>query len=71
MQDQNDVTYVTSLPNLMTREDYRAANQNRIRFQLKITDKGVEILGDSPHPFLLDELLKALEARKVEKVLCG
>jgi len=71
MRNKNAVTYVTHLPDLMTPEDYRADREKKVRFQLRITDEGIEIHGDSPYPHLLDELLEALEAKEIEKVLCG
>jgi len=64
--------YVDRLPDLITSEDYQKAHQQKkIRFQLKISEEGLEILGDSPYPDELDRLLDALDVPMVEKVLCG
>lgn len=66
------VTYVNHLPDLMTWKDYEAAHQQKVvRLCLKVTDEGLEIIGDSPYPCLLEELLEALGPRAIEMMLCG
>ncbi len=72
MTDRNHTKYTNHLPDLMTEDDYmKASDQKRIRLQLKITDQGIEIIGDSQYPHLLDKILEALEPHQIEKVLCG
>ena len=64
--------HVTHLPDLMTSEDYGQDNQRKvIRLRLTSTEHGLEILGDSPYPQPLEELLAALEPAVIEKMLCG
>lgn len=49
------IKYVAHLPDLMTWDDYEAADRRRrIRLRLSVTDEGLEILGDSPYPRLLE-----------------
>ena len=64
--------YVSHLPDLMTWEDYGEAESHKVvRLRLTVTDRGLEILGDSPYPELLEQLLAALDPEAIEKVLCG
>jgi len=72
MKEKPRINYVTHLPDLMTPAHYNAAHQQKvIRFQLKLGDEGLEIIGDSPYPGLLEELLESLEPEAVEMMLCG
>lgn len=72
MSEKPKTTYVNHLPDLMTWDDYEAADrQKRVRFRLTVTDDGLEIIGDSPYPHLLEELLQALEPEVIEMMLCG
>lgn len=64
--------YVPHLPDLMTPADYvEAPEVRKIRLEIRMTDAGIEILGDSPYPVSLDELLEKLGPETVEKMLCG
>lgn len=64
--------FVDHLPDLINPEDYcRENNRKKIRVQIKITDQGIEIVADSPYPFLLDKILAQLEVPEIEKMLCG
>jgi hypothetical protein len=66
------VTFVDQLPDLMTLEDYQVAHRRKtIRIRLTVTDEGLEIIGDSPYPQLLEELLAALDPETIEMTLCG
>jgi hypothetical protein len=72
MPDQIIIRYVPHLPDLMTWDDYRGAHrEKRLRFRLTVTENGLEILGDSPYPQLLEELLAALGPEAMEMMLCG
>jgi len=72
MNGQPTIAYVTNLPDLITLEDYRSSNRQKlVRFRLTITDEGIEIIGDSSYPHGLEELLTALSPRTIEMVLCG
>ncbi len=65
-------TFTTRLPELMTAADYDAAHRKKtVRLRLKVTDEGLEIIGDTPYPQLLDQLLTGLEPETIERVLCG
>ncbi len=72
MSDAPVKKYVTQLPDLITRDDYKEADQRKlVRLQLRMTDQGLEIIGDSQHPHLLDELLESLDPEAIEAMLCG
>lgn len=72
MKEKLQIAYVGDLPDLMTPEHYHDAHQRKIiRFQLKVGDEGLEIIGDSPYPGLVDELLESLGPEVIERVLCG
>ena len=66
-QDQ----YVPHLPDLITPEDYRHHERKKIRVRIRVTDEGLEILGDSMYPVLLEKLLADTGARRIQSVLCG
>jgi hypothetical protein len=72
MSDRPAVRFVAHLPDLMTGEDYREAHRRKVlRFRLAQGGQGLEILGDSPYPDLLEELLAALGPGVIEMMLCG
>ena len=57
MPTSPNTVYVDHLPDLMTWDDYAVTHERKlVRFQLKVTDQGLEILGDSPYPHLLEAL---------------
>jgi hypothetical protein len=64
--------FVAHLPDLITPEDYATpADKKKIRIRITCTDKGIEILGDSPHVPLLVDLLTQAGAAEIEMMLCG
>jgi len=64
--------FVEQLPDLIQPEDYADDPQGyRLRFQIKTTPEGVEILGDAMRPITLEKLLEALEPNQIEQMLCG
>ncbi len=72
MSDQPTPTYVNHIPDLMTWDDYEVSHERKlVRFRLTVTDNGLEIIGDSPYPHLLEELLAKLDPAMVEMMLCG
>ena len=72
MSDKTPVVYGPELPDLMTTDDYTRPEHTRVvKFRIVLTEKGVEILGDSPSPHLLEALLEALEPHHIEMMLCG
>ncbi len=72
MRNEDRVKYVNHIPDLMTWDDYEDVDTKKVvRFQLRVTDDGLEIIGDSPYPHLLEELLAKLDPKVVEMMLCG
>lgn len=72
MSDEPRIAFVSQLPDLVTPEDYQESHHRKIvRFRLTVTDAGLEIIGDSLYPHLLEELLKELGPEVIEMVLCG
>ncbi len=69
--------YVGELEELLRPGDYNAPDAGRlVRLRIRRTgDGGVELLGDSPDPRLLDELLGKLASElgveELEALLCG
>ena len=64
--------FVTHLPDLIREEDYlESSERQKFRVRIKITDEGVEILGDSMYAHLVEELLTQLGADEIERMLCG
>ncbi len=63
---------VQQLPNLIHPEDYSSdPGGRRLRFRIRASAEGVEILGDSARPVALDKLLEDLGAEEIEQILCG
>lgn len=66
------VEFVDHIPDLMTWEDYDVAHEKQVvRFQLRVTDEGLEIIGDSPYPHLIEKLLAGIDPHTLEMMLCG
>ena len=66
------IRFTDSLPNLITPADYHQDDHGcKIRVQIRQTEEGVEIIGDSRHIVKLESLLAAAGIRVVERVLCG
>lgn len=66
------IKYVNHLPDLMTWDDYEATDRRKlVRLRLTVTDDGLEILGDSPYPELVEHLLASLDPDLIEMMLCG
>ncbi len=64
--------FVSYLPDLITPEDYvHSPDQKKIRIRITFTDTGIEIIGDSRHVPLLEELLAKIEVEEIEMMLCG
>ncbi len=72
MADEIRCTYTNDIPDLMTWEDYEDCHHRKtLRFRLTLTEAGLEIIGDSPYPHLLEELLASLDPETIEGKLCG
>lgn len=66
------IRHVDDIPDLMTWEDHQQApERKRIRFRLTATATGIEIVGDSPFPELLERVLMELDPEDLESTLCG
>lgn len=66
------IKFVDHLSDLITEEDYLdTSSGKKIRIQIRWTEKGLEILGDSMHGPLLEKLLAKLGSKEIEKMLCG
>jgi hypothetical protein len=65
--------FVDHLPDLITEEDYLSDSpgQKKVRVQIRITDEGVDVLGDSMYAHLVEELLAQLDTATIERMLCG
>ena len=64
--------FVAHLPDLIKKEDYfDPPNNKKVRIRIMLTENGVEIVGDSMSPYLLEKLLTRAGAKEIERVLCG
>lgn len=64
--------FVEHLPDLIQPEEYAADPAGkRIRIQIRVTERGVEILGDAVRPLQLEAILEELGAAEIEQMLCG
>ncbi len=64
--------FVDHLPDLITEEDYQdAPDKKKIRIQISLTGDGVEILGDTMHAPMPEELLGGTGAKEIQKMPCG
>jgi len=72
MREECKIEYVSHVPDLMTWQDYEIVAEHKIvRFRLTVTEEGLEIIGDSPYPHLMDRLLEQLGPKVVQMMLCG
>ncbi len=64
--------FVDHLPDLITEADYQdAPEKKKIRIRISLTSEGVEILGDTMHAPLLEQLLGQTGAQEIQKMPCG
>jgi hypothetical protein len=70
--DDPDFVFVPHLPDLITPEEYDAHPDGRlVRLEIRVTEDGVQILGDAFRPATLERLFTALGAGAIEEMLCG
>lgn len=63
---------VPDLPDLIDEENYcDPATDSIIRIQISSGKDGIEILGDSPLPARLEQLLMSLGPQQIDKTPCG
>lgn len=64
--------FVESLPDLIGPGEYADHPDGRLlRFRIRVTGDGVEILGDAFRPEVLEEILRNLGPGDIEQMLCG
>lgn len=64
--------YVAELPELIAPPDYAGDQAGRlVRLRIRVTEDGVEVLGDAVRPLELEALLLGLDPPFVEQTLCG
>jgi hypothetical protein len=64
--------FVEHLPDLIQPEDYAGDPEGRrVKLRIRVTDQGVELLGDAMSPERLERLLETLGADVIEQMLCG
>ena len=64
--------FADHLPDLIEPEEYADdADGRRVKVRLRISERGIEILGDAVRPDELERILLALDPEVIEQMLCG
>ena len=64
--------YVEHLPDLIHEDEYDDyPDGNLVRLRVRLTGKGVEILGDGLRPEMVEELLRRIGKGPIDQMLCG
>jgi hypothetical protein len=67
-----DIRFVPSLPDLIEPDEYPAhADGDLVRIRIRVTDHGVEILGDAMRPEAIEAVLSSAEPAVIDQMLCG
>jgi len=67
-----DYRFVEHLPDLIGPEEYEAHPEGRlVRVRIRVTENGVEVLGDALRPDVLERLLEMLGPVEIQQMLCG
>lgn len=67
-----DHEFVAALPDLIDAAEYESYPDGRLmRFQLRVTDDGVQVLGDAFRPAVLESILRGIDDGPIEQMLCG
>lgn len=67
-----DFVFVPELPDLIDPSEYAEHPEGRlVRVEIRVTERGVEILGDSPRPAWVEGMLAELGGGPIEEMLCG
>jgi len=64
--------YVQDLPDLIDASEYAAhPDGGLVRLRIRVTDTGVEIVGDAFRPELVEAILERSGLTDVDQMLCG
>jgi len=64
--------FVQHLPDLIEAEEYpNDPTGKRVRLRIRLTDQGLEVLGDAMRARELEKLLSDLDPQVIEQMLCG
>jgi hypothetical protein len=64
--------FVDSLPDLISGAEYADHPEGRlVRVRIRVTDSGVEVLGDAFRPATLERVLGELGDGPIQQMLCG
>jgi hypothetical protein len=64
--------FVEHLPDLITPEEYPDdPDGRRLRFRIRVTGDGIEVLGDPMRPNVLEATLEHPGHEAIEQMLCG
>lgn len=64
--------FVSELPDLIEPSEYAGdPTGRRVRFRIRVSDSGVEIIGDAMMAANVEEIMESLEPMVIEQMLCG
>lgn len=64
--------FVEHLPDLIGSGEYEAhPDGGLVRVRIRVTESGVEVLGDAIRPDILERLLEMLGPAEIQQMLCG
>ncbi|GAA2372808.1 radical SAM-modified peptide, FtsH ternary system-associated [Nonomuraea africana] len=64
--------FVENLPDLIQPEEYQDHPDGRlVRLRIRVTDEGVEVLGDAMRPEVIERVLRSLGQDPIDQMLCG
>ncbi|MEU7898009.1 radical SAM-modified peptide, FtsH ternary system-associated [Nonomuraea sp. NPDC049152] len=64
--------FVEDLPDLIRPEEYQDHPEGRlVRVRIRVTDEGVEVLGDAMRPEVVERVLRSLGQDPIDQMLCG
>jgi hypothetical protein len=64
--------YVSDLPDLINAEEYPDHPDGRlVRLRIRVTETGLEIVGDAFRPESVEAIMAELGAAEIQQMLCG
>jgi FtsH ternary system-associated peptide len=64
--------YVEHLPDLIHEDEYDDYRDgNLVRLRVRVTENGIDILGDGMRPEMLEKLLRRIGTGPIDQMLCG